>query len=143
VSAVTSKHVCVYGEEIENSGKKQLLTHCPLPCRYSNLPFMPPTPLPEGCNWPYGTGPYQGLVPALMAYMALINSRYKYRQHNVHIIVYGITPNVSQCIVWVYLKDSKHGAVYIPAAIDNTPLHPSLRTVCDDVHAVAPEPCIS
>ncbi len=45
-------------------------------CRYSNLTFMPPTILPEDCQWPHGpNGPQPGLIPALLGYITLVNSR--------------------------------------------------------------------
>lgn len=43
--------------------------------RKSNLCHMPSLPLPEGCAWPKATPPSDGLVPALLAYITLINSR--------------------------------------------------------------------
>lgn len=36
---------------------------------------MPATPLPEACPWPRPAPPSRGLVPALLGYITLINSR--------------------------------------------------------------------
>jgi hypothetical protein len=49
-------------------------------CSWSNLPFMPSTPLPEHVCWPHadggaGAGPLPGLVPAMLGYLTLVNSR--------------------------------------------------------------------
>jgi hypothetical protein len=72
--------------------------------RFSNLPCMPPTPLPEGLAWPGKSGaPSPGLVPSILAYIQLINTRLpllEYRGcHGIARICYaapyGATPEVS------------------------------------------------
>jgi hypothetical protein len=47
----------------------------PVLCRYSNLQFMPPTPLPDGFAWPHATGPHPGIISATLGYITLISSR--------------------------------------------------------------------
>ena len=36
---------------------------------------MPSVPLPENCQWPKATPPSDGLVPSILSYITLINSR--------------------------------------------------------------------
>lgn len=45
--------------------------------RYTNLSYLPPTPLPEpaASSWPKQTPPTQGLVPIIAAFITLINTR--------------------------------------------------------------------
>ncbi len=49
--------------------------------RYSNLHHLPPTVLPDKCTWPHQTGPQPGIIPALLGYITLVNSRYVTHTH--------------------------------------------------------------